>query len=77
MKAEGKGAFAALAPSGLSLDHAAHTYHEAILEELLSGRHERLGDALLAAQSSYAERGAMPEMLAIYQFFGDPAMSIR
>ena len=51
VKAEGKGALAAFSPSGLSLDEAAHVYHKALLAEIESGRHSRLGDAVLAAQS--------------------------
>ena len=76
VKAEGKGAIAAFAPSGLSRDEAAHVYHKALLAEIESHRHARLGDALLAAQSAYADSGAFPELLAIYHLFGDPAMRI-
>ena len=38
------------------------------------GRHERLGDAVLAAQSAYAESGELPELLSTYHLFGDPAL---
>ncbi len=77
LKAEGKGAIAAFSPSGLSLDEAAHVYHKALLTEISSKRHARLGDAVLAAQSAYADSGAFPELLAIYHLFGDPAQKIR
>jgi hypothetical protein len=77
LEAEGKGAIAAFSPSGLSLNLAARTYHEALLRELTSGRHERLGDAVLAAQQAYAETGALPELLAIYHLLGDPALRWR
>ncbi len=77
VKAEGKGAIAAIAPSGLSLNDPAHQYHMALVRELVSGRHRRLGDAFLAAQSSYAATGAFPELLRIYHLFGDPALSLR
>jgi len=77
VKAEGKGAVAAFSPSGLSLDEPAHLLHQALLRELLSGRHERLGDALGAAQAVYAESGTFPELLRIYHLFGDPALRIR
>jgi hypothetical protein len=77
VKAEGKGAIAAFAPSGLSLDEAAHAYHQALLREIESGRHARLGDALLAAQSAYADSGRFPELLAIYHLLGDPAQHVR
>jgi hypothetical protein len=77
MKAEGKGIVAAFSPSGLSLNDAAHTFHQALLEELLGGGHDRLGDAVMAAQAAYAERGALPEMLAIYHLFGDPATKLQ
>jgi hypothetical protein len=63
---------AALSPSGLSLDTPAHRFHEALLEELLSGRHDHLGDAILAA-----EAGSFLELLGISHLFGDPAMSLR
>ena len=39
-----------LAVRALSLDGPAHQYHRALMAELTSGRHERLGDAVLAAQ---------------------------
>ena len=77
VKVEGRGAIAALSPSGLSLDGPAHQYHRALMAELMSGRHERLGDAILAAQKAYAETGLMPELLSIYHLLGDPATTIR
>ena len=77
VKAEDKGAIAAFSPSGLSLNGPAHLYHQALLQELVNGSHERLGDAVLAAQEAYAETGAFPELLAIYHLLGDPALSLR
>ncbi len=77
VKTDGKGAIAAFSPSGLSLDGPAHRFHKAILEELLHGGHERLGDAVMAAQSRYAESGAFPELLSIYHLLGDPALRLR
>jgi hypothetical protein len=47
------------------------------MAELTSGRHERLGDAVAAAQRAYAESGLMPELVGIYHLFGDPATTIR
>ncbi len=76
VKANGKGAIAAFSPSGLSLNTPAHLYHKALLTELISGSHERLGDAVLAAQESYAETGAFPELLRIYHLLGDPALTL-
>ncbi len=77
VKAEGRGAIAAFSPSGLSLDGPAHQYHRALMSELVSGAHERLGDAVLAAQKVYAQSGLMPELLGVYHLFGDPAMRTR
>jgi hypothetical protein len=77
LKAEGRGAIGAVSPSGLSLDAPAHQYHRALMDELTNGRHERLGDAVLAAQGAYARTGLMPELLSVYHLLGDPAMSIR
>jgi hypothetical protein len=77
VKAEGRGAIAAFSPSGLSLDLPAHQYHRALMAELTSGQHDRLGDALLAAQKAYAQSGLMPELLSIYHLLGDPATRIR
>jgi len=77
VKAEGRGAIAAMSPSGLSVDGPAHQYHRALVGELVSGRHERLGDAILAAQGAYAETGLLPELMSIYHLFGDPATPIR
>jgi len=77
VKAEGKGAIASFSPSGLSLDEPAHVYEQALLSEIASGRHARLGDAVLAAQESYANSGAFPELLSIYNLLGDPALKIQ
>jgi hypothetical protein len=77
VKAGGRGAIAGVSPSGLSLDGPAHEYERAVMGELVSGRHERLGDAILAAQRAYAETGLMPELLGVYQLLGDPALLLR
>ena len=77
VKAEGKGAIGAFAPSSLSVNWAARLYHEALVAEIASARHERLGDALLAAQSAYADSGARPELLRVYHLLADPALRIR
>jgi Peptidase family C25 len=77
VKAEGRGVVGAFSPSGLSLDGPAHRYHRAVMAELVSGEHERLGDAVLAAQRTYAETGLMPELLSVYHLFGDPAMRLQ
>jgi hypothetical protein len=77
VKADAKGAIAAVSPSGLSLDGPAHLFHNELVGEIESGRHFRLGDAFAAAQASYAASGAFPELLLIYHLFGDPALSLR
>ena len=77
LKADGKGVVAAFSPSGLSVDEPAHLYHKVLLQQILSGRHARLGDAIAAAQEDYANSGALPELLSIYHLFGDPALRIR
>jgi len=77
LKAQGRGAIAAFSPSGLSVDSAAHLYHRALMAEITSTRHARIGDAVLAAQKAYADTGVMPELLGVYQLLGDPAMRIR
>ena len=77
LKVEGRGTIGAFAPSGLSLDAPAHRFHRALMAEITSGGHERLGDAVLAAQAAYAEEGVMPELLAIYQLLADPGMRIQ
>ena len=77
LKAPGKGTIAAFSPSGLSLDGPAHLYHRAVMQEITSGQHQRLGDAILAAQKTYAQTGAFPELLSVYHLFGDPALRIH
>jgi len=77
VKAEGKGAIAAFSPTGISVDEAAHEYEKALVRELESGRHERLGDAILAAQAAYADSGDMPELLSLYHLLGDPGLKLR
>jgi hypothetical protein len=74
LKVPGRGTIAAFSPSGLSLDAPAHQLHRALMEELVSGRHQRLGDAVLAAQQAYADAGLMPELLDVYHLLGDPGL---
>ena len=76
LKGDGKGVVGTLAPSSLSVHWAADVYLEALTAELVSGRHQRLGDALLAAQAAYIEAGARPELLRTYQLLADPALPI-
>jgi hypothetical protein len=47
------------------------------MAEITGGQHERLGDALLAAQQTYARTGLLPELLAVYHLLGDPATKLR
>ena len=61
----------------MSVNGPANVYHQALLAEIVSRRHQRLGDAVLAAQAVYADTGASPELLALYHLFGDPALVIR
>jgi hypothetical protein len=75
--AEGRGAIAAISPSGLSLDEPAHLFHRELTRALFELRNARLGDAFLAAQAAYAETGAFPELLRIYHLIGDPALRLR
>ena len=77
LKAEGKGIIAAFSPTGLSLDEPAHRFHRALLDQVVNQDHERLGDAILAGQSDYADSGAFPELLSIYHLLGDPALKLR
>jgi Peptidase family C25 len=77
LKAQGKGVVAAFSPTGLSVNDPAHVFHKAVLQEVVSGSHARLGDAVLAAQAVYAQSGNFPELLSIYHLFGDPAQRIR
>ena len=77
LKADGKGIIAAFSPSGESLDGPAHFYHRLLLAKLLHGGHTSLGDAVLEAQSKFAESGGYLELLSIYHLFGDPAMRLQ
>ncbi len=72
LKTPGKGVIGAFSPSGLSLDAPAHRYHQSLVGELESGSHQRLGDAILAAQEAYAATGAFPELLSIYHLLATP-----
>ena len=52
----GTGVDRGVLPSGLSLDGPAHKFHRALMAEITNGTHERLGDAVLAAQAAYAKK---------------------
>ena len=77
LKAEGKGVIAAFSPTGLSLNSPAHRFHKALLQQVVHSEHERLGDAILAGQTGYAQTGAFPELLTIYHLLGDPGLKLR
>jgi hypothetical protein len=77
VEADGRGAVAAISPSGLSLEEPAHLFHREMMRALFDPGYERLGDAVLAAQKGYAETGAFPELLRIYHLIGDPALKLR
>jgi hypothetical protein len=77
MKVQGRGTIGAFSPSALSLDGPAHRFHRALMAEITSHKHERLGDAVLAAQAAYAQEGLMPELLSVYHLLADPGMRIR
>ncbi len=77
LKTEGKGVIAAFSPSGLSLNTPAQRLHQAMLDALFSGKHTRLGDAVLDAQETFLESGSFPELLSIYHLLGDPALRLR
>lgn len=72
-----RGAIAAFSPSGLSLHEPADVLHHALVREIASGRHARLGDALMRAQSDYSLTGEMAELLTIFHLFGDPALTLK
>ena len=59
------------------MDAPAHEYQKALVAELESGHHQRLGDAVLAAQAAYADTGYMPELLQIYHLLGDPGLRLH
>ena len=80
------------APSGVGIDIALgalpfeesavsrsslYLFHQALLDELFHYAHQRLGDAVLAAQGDYAATGAFPELLSIYHLLGDPGLLLR
>ena len=77
LKAQGKGTIAAFSPSGSRLDGPAHLYHRAVMQEITSGQHQRIGDAILAAQKTYAQSGRLARAPRLYHLFGDPAMRVR
>ena len=77
LKAEDKGIIAAFSPTGLSLNEPAHRFHRALLDQIVNQDHQRLGDAILAGQSDYADSGALSELLSIYHLLGDPALNLR
>jgi hypothetical protein len=77
LKVEGRGTIGSFSPSGLSLEAPAHRFHRALMAEITGGEHQRLGDAVRAAQAAYAEEGLMPELLAVYHLLGDPGMTLR
>ena len=77
LKAKDKGSIASFSPTGLSLHAPADLFHQALIRQVVSGDHLRLGDAVLAAQADFAQTGAFPELLSIYHLLGDPALRIR
>jgi len=52
-------------------------FSKALIQQISSGRHQRLADAVLAAQEDLAQTGAFPELLSICNLLGDPALRVR
>ena len=77
VKAPDHGAVAAISPSGLSSNGPAHVFHESLLEQVLHGGHERLGDVFLTAQRDFAGKSSYKELLELYHLFGDPTLVLR
>ena len=73
----GQGHDRRLLTSGLSLDGPAHRYHRAVMQEITSGHHERIGDAILAAQRTYAPDRSLPRAPQPLPPLRDPAMRVR
>jgi Peptidase family C25 len=71
------GAAAVWAPSGLSYHGEAAILGRAFYRRLLDPQPPLLGDAVRGALADYAAAGALPEMLAIYNLLGDPALQVR
>jgi len=58
-EANDKGVVAAFSPSGLSVDAHAEKLHQLLLDAALYRGHERLRDAVIAAQRDYAALGRL------------------
>ncbi|MBP7589133.1 MAG: hypothetical protein KBA72_14355, partial [Thermoanaerobaculia bacterium] len=71
------GATAVFAPSGLGQHGAAREFATRLAAELFRPETPRLGDALVAAQRSYAGAGGNTELLRIYNLLGDAALVMR
>ena len=71
------GATAVFAPSGLSQHGAAREFATRLAAALFQPATPRLGDALVAAQQSYAGAGGDADLLRIYNLLGDPALRMR
>jgi hypothetical protein len=50
---------------------------ELLLDQIFKGAHERLKDAVLAAQTAYANRGLFDELLSIYHLLGYSVLELR
>ena len=74
VKLPGRSAIAAFSPSGLSLYEPARRFHRVLLQKLVHGNHERLGDAVLTARAVDTASLAFPELLSPYHVFDDPAV---
>jgi hypothetical protein len=76
LAAEG-GASAVWSPTGLSDNVQAQWLAEEFFRTTLQGSDKRLGDSLRRAMERFEARGGSRSMLLIYQFLGDPALSLQ
>ena len=70
------GGIAVWGPSGLSTDDQAQIMATEFLRKGLEAGGVTLGEAIASAQAALLSNGGSEDMPAIYQLFGDPAMTV-
>jgi hypothetical protein len=79
MRAEGKGASAALMPTGMTTTVGQHILNTALFEQIFSEDKRTLGPAIAAAKQTLLVNGdsSYEEISKTFLLFGDPAMTLK
>ena len=76
IRTAGKGAIATMTPAGASFPEWQGAFNELLFENFFTGKHQRLGTAIMEAKISLVVNGVRGEDSEIYNLLGDAALKL-